>query len=43
MDPALRLDDVTDLPNVQLKRRIFKRLLHLPMTKPAKVAIMFMR
>jgi hypothetical protein len=43
VDPALRVDDVTDIPNAQRKRRIFKRLLHLPMTKPAEVAIMFMR
>ena len=43
MDAALRVDNVTDLPNAQRKRRIFERLLHLPMTKPTQVAIVIMR
>ena len=43
VDAALRVDNVTDLPNAQRKRSLFERLLHLPMTKPAQVAIVIMR
>jgi hypothetical protein len=43
MHPALRIDDLTDLPNAQPKRRVLKRLLHLPWAKPAQVSIVFMR
>ena len=41
--PTLRVDNVTDLPNAQRKRRLFERLLHLARTEPAQVAIMVMR
>ncbi len=37
---ALRIDNVTDLAHLQRKRRIFKRLLHLPRSEPAQVAIL---
>ena len=36
---ALRLDDATDLPHAERKRRIFERLLHLPRTKPTQVTV----
>ncbi len=43
MHPALRLYDPADLPNAQRKRRILKRLLHLPRPKPAQIAVVLVR
>jgi len=43
MHPALRLNDPTNLPNTQPKRRLFKRLLHLPGPEPAQIAIVLVR
>ena len=43
MHPALRLNDPTDLPNPQPKRRLLKRLLHLPRPEPAQIPTVLMR
>lgn len=43
MDTAVRADDIADLSNLEAKRGILERLLHLTASKQSKVAALFMR
>ncbi len=43
MDTTVRADDIADLSNLEAKRGLLERLLHLTASEESKVAALFMR